>query len=583
MATGLRGATRRASINDKRSERNAQLVKARKRSDQLSKFAVEAMSSVDPVGSALAASDKARSIASTEVDAGVAKPLELKHSFSEDDANQFDAARQVRVYVELYDIESRNSIQTFDYFDYLEPDFENERMVFPSEMPMRRDKIPNFKGYELADESEFEKKGPVTEAGGDEDHEFEANFVISVCKAKPVKRDNVSETKKPTVSSSGHESKTVRRQIKFIDDSGRTVKQLHEEFTFNGIRKGDSVKWSDESHEFGAVTVLDDNGYVIDEPGEKRIVTPESPSEILTEVKVLPKRALDTVSGKVDVSASINVDGAIFKQEPMSVNVEFQKFRSDEHDSFDVYDPEGTIERSIRNVYRNSTFAVEDVQVDVEDMSAIVKLGMPIVSSADVDPKPNSNKPKETSAVDDAPRPAAMSKLASRYGVSFESAHVADDFVDPSESELDALYEAHIAVTKSLADVLNDTREASGLRRVEPRIVDRDDALSIYEWASDACLKRRPSKSRVLNNVIHELGSEYDSELLMNTRAVRAACDENDIANQLMGSVRQAARAGTESALMSENAKYVTAAVLVSSVSQAGDAMSLSASVVMTR
>ena len=583
MATGLRGATRRASINDKRNERNAQLVKARRRSDQLSKFAVEAMSSVDPVGSALAASDKARSIASTEVDAGVAKPLGLKHAFSEGDVNQFDAARQVRVYVELYDTEARTTIQTFDYFDYLEPEFKDERMVFPSEMPMRRDKIPNFKGYELTDESEFEKKEPVTEAGGDEDHEFEANFVVSVHKAKTIKRDSVSETKSPTVSSSGHEAKTVRRRVKFIDDAGRTVKQMSEEFTFNGIRKGDSVTWSDESHEFGAVTVIDDNDYVVDKPGEKRVVKPDSPSEILTEVKVLPKRALDTVSGKVDVSASINVDGAIFKQEPMSVNVEFQKFRSDEHDSFDVYDPEGTIERAIRNVYRNSTFAVEDVQVDVEDMSAVVKLGMPIMSSVGADSKLNSDKAKETSSVDETPRPAAMSKLASRYGASFESSHVADDFIDPTKSELDALYEAHVSVTKSLADVLNDTREKSGLRRVEPRIVERDDALRIYEWASDACLKRRPSKSRVLNNVIHELGSEYDSELLMNTRAVRAACDENDIANQLMGSVRQAARAGTESALMSENAKYVTVAVLVSSVSQAGDAMSLSASVVMTR
>ena len=69
----------------------------------------------------------------------------------------------------------------------------------------------------------------------------------------------------------------------------------------------------------------------------------------------------------------------------------------------------------------------------------------------------------------------------------------------------------------------------------------------------------------------------------MNTRAVRTTCDEKDISNQLMGSVRQAARAGTESALMSENAKYVTVAVLVSSVSQEGDVMSLSASVVMTR
>ena len=44
MATGLKGATRRASINDGRSERNAQLVKSRRRSDQLSKFAVEALS-----------------------------------------------------------------------------------------------------------------------------------------------------------------------------------------------------------------------------------------------------------------------------------------------------------------------------------------------------------------------------------------------------------------------------------------------------------------------------------------------------------------------------------------------------------
>ena len=69
----------------------------------------------------------------------------------------------------------------------------------------------------------------------------------------------------------------------------------------------------------------------------------------------------------------------------------------------------------------------------------------------------------------------------------------------------------------------------------------------------------------------------------MNTRAIRATCDENDIANHLMGSVRQAERSGTSSALMSESAKYVTVAVLVSSVSPKGDSMSLSASVVMTR
>lgn len=583
MATGLKGATRRASINDGRSERNAQLVKSRRRSDQLSKFAVEAMSQADPVGSAFAASDKARDIASTEVDAGVAKPLQLKHALSEGDANQFDASRQVRVYIELCDIESRNVIQTLDYFDYLEPDFENERMVFPSEISVRRDKIPSFKDYDLADESEFETKMPVNEVGGDEDHEFEANFVISVRKAKSAVRDSVSETKNMTASSSGHETKTVRRRVKFIDDTGRTVKQLREEFTFNGIRKGDSVSWSDESHEFGLVSIIDDDDYIVDEPGEKRTVTPDSPSDILTEVKVLPKRALDTVSGDVDVSAFINVDGAIFKQEPLSVSVEFQKFRSDEHDGFDVYDPKGTIERSVRNLYRASTFAVEDVQVDVDKMSATVKLGMPIVSGTGSDSKPSSGKTKESSTVDEAPRPSDMSKLASYFGASFESAHTADDFIDPSESELDALYEAHVTVTQSLSGVLNDAREKAGLSRVEPRFVKRDDALSIYEWASDACLKRRPSKSRVLNNVIHKLGSEYDSELLMNTRAVRTTCDEKDISNQLMGSVRQAARAGTESALMSENAKYVTVAVLVSSVSQEGDVMSLSASVVMTR
>ena len=474
-------------------------------------------------------------------------------------------------------------IQTLDYFDYLEPDFENERMVFPSEISVRRDKIPSFKDYDLADESEFETKMPVNEVGGDEDHEFEANFVISVRKDKPAKRDRASETKSATVSSSGHETKTVRRQIKFIDDTGRTVKQLREEFTFNGIRKGDSVSWSDESHEFGLVSVIDDDDYIVDEPGEKRTVTPDSPSDILTEVKVLPKRALDTVSGDVDVSAFISVDGAIFKQEPLSVSVEFQKFRSDEHDGFDVYDPKGTIERSIRNSYRASTFAVEDVQVDVDKMSATVKLSMPIVSGTGSDSKPSSGKTKESSTVDEAPRPSDMSKLASYFGASFESAHITDDFTGPSKSELDALYEAHVAATQSLSDVLNDAREKAGLSRVEPRFVKRDDALSVYEWASDACLKRRPSKSRVLNNVIHKLGSEYDSELLMNTRAVRTTCDEKDISNQLMGSVRQAARAGTESALMSENAKYVTVAVLVSSVSQEGDVMSLSASVVMTR
>ena len=69
----------------------------------------------------------------------------------------------------------------------------------------------------------------------------------------------------------------------------------------------------------------------------------------------------------------------------------------------------------------------------------------------------------------------------------------------------------------------------------------------------------------------------------MNTRAIRSTCDEDAIANHLMGSVRQAERSGASSALMAVDAKYVTAVALVSNVSSEGDSMHLSASVVMTR
>ena len=584
MATGLKGATRRASINDRRSERNAQLVKARRRSDQLSKFAAEAMSQVDPAGSAFAASDKARDIAKTEVDAGVAKPLQTRGSFAEDNSQQLDVTRQVRVYIELCDTDTRRVIHALDYLDYLEPDFSGDTVTFPSEVSVRRDKLPTFNDFVLADESELDNKERITEAGGEEDHEFEANFIISMRRVKTDERANFDEAQDKTVSSSGRETKKVTRTVKFVDDAGRTVKTSREAFTFNGIRKGDSVTWSDESHEFGPVSVINDDDYVIEEAGEKRVVTPESPSEILTEVKVLPKRVLDTVTGKVNVSAFINVNGAIFKQEPSTVNIDFQKFRSDEHDGFDVFDPEGTIERFIRNSYRDSTFVVSDVDVNVKNMSAVVKLDMPNAQNArNTDVASDTQPRSDSAAFDETPSVARMSDFASQFGASFESAHVADDFSDPSNAEIDALYEAHASVTEALSRILNVAREKAGLSQIKPLFIEQRDTLSLYEWASDASLKKRTSKSRVLHNVIQKLGSEYDSELLMNTRAIRATCDENDIANHLMGSVRQAERSGTSSALMSESAKYVTVAVLVSSVSPKGDSMSLSASVVMTR
>ena len=583
MATGLRGATRRASINDGRSERNAQLVKSRKRSSQLSKIAVDAMSQVDPIGSAFNASDKARDIANTEVDAGVARPLPLKNSFADGASDDLDVTRQVRVYVELYDTDAHHVIHTVDYLDYLEPVFEGDKMSFPDEVSVRQDKIPNFNGFVLADKSELDKTERISEAGGTEDHEFEANFMISVTRSKTEQASAADEAETKTVSSSGRETKTVTRTIKFIDDNGRTVEQSRETFTFNGIRKGDSVTWSDESHEFALVSMIDNDDYVVEEPGEKRVVTPDAPSEVLTEVKVLPKRVLDTMSSSVTVSAFINANGAVFKQEPVDVTVAFQKFRSDEHDEFDILDPEGTIERAIRSSYRGSDFSVKDISVDVQNMSALVELGMPdAVPAIKADKQEDHVPAKSDSSVKTSPV-AQMSEIASRFGVGFKSAHVADDFVEPSDSELDALYETHVGVTKSLSRELNIARENAGLNKVETRILDRNDALSLYEWASDASLKKRTSKSRVLNNVIQKLGSEYESELLMNTRAIRSTCDEDAIANHLMGSVRQAERSGASSALMAVDAKYVTAVALVSNVSSEGDSMHLSASVVMTR
>ena len=117
MATGLRGVTRLPSINDKRNERNARLVKARKRSSQLSKMAADAMSHADPISSAFSVSDRARDVAHTEIDAGVAKELPLRHSLSSDGSARTDMSRQVRVDVEIYDVESQRVIHTFDYLD----------------------------------------------------------------------------------------------------------------------------------------------------------------------------------------------------------------------------------------------------------------------------------------------------------------------------------------------------------------------------------------------------------------------------------------------------------------------------------
>lgn len=586
MATGLRGATRRPSINDKRNERNARLVKARKRSSQLSKMATDAMSHVDPIGSAFSVSDRARDVAHTEIDAGVAKELPLRNSALLGGSARTDASRQVRVDVELYDIESHHVIRTFDYLDYIDPTFDSGRMEFPDEISIRESELSKLKGVELVNESEFSAKSRVKEAGGSEDNEFEANFVISVRK-KPRVDDSDERVTNATLSSSGAETKTVTRVIKFIDDSGRTVAQSREPFTFKGIRKGNAVTWSNESYEFGAVSVFDNDDFIIETPGEKLVVTPDSPDEVLTEVKVLPKRTLDTVSREVVVSAFINAHGVTFKQEPVRAPVAFQTFRSEEHGELDALDPVGTIERAIKHLYRGSDFGVKHVDVNIQNMTADVELSVRKSESASGIGAARDTKENDTRATqfadDSLTSGAQMSELASRYGAPFASAYTSNDFSEPNEHELNALHETHLEVTDALVRVLNESRAQAGLSEVSARVLNRDDALSLYEWASDATLKQRTSKSRVLNNVIQKIGSAYESELLMNTRTVRATCDENDIADQLMGSVRQAERSGTRGALMSENAAYATVVLLVSSVSETGDSMRLSASVVMTR
>lgn len=586
MATGLRGATRRPSINDKRNERNARLVKARKRSSQLSKMASDAMSHVDPIGSAFSASDRARDAAHTEIDAGVAKELPMRSSALPNGSARLDASRPVCVDVEIYDVDSRRVIHTFGYLDYVDPTFDSGHTEFPDEISIRESELSKLKGVEFVNESELSATARIKEAGGSEDNEFEANFVISV-RSKPRQdetRDGVTDA---TLSSSGAETKTVTRVVKFIDDSGRTVAQSRESFTFKGVRKGDTVSWSNESHEFGAVSVFDNDEFIIETPGEKRVVTPDSPDEVLTEVRVLPKRTLDTVSRDVVVNAFINAHGVVFKQEPRHVPVAFQTFRSDEHDELDALDPVGTIERAITYSYRGSDFGVKHIEVDIQNMTADVELS--VRKNEDEGPADSAhtvsvNGARATRAADNSvTRYAQMSELASRFGTSFASAHVSNDFSEPDDHELDALYETHLKVTDALERALNASRSQAGLSEIRARVLNRDDALLLFEWASDASLKQRTSKSRVLNNVIQKLGSAYDSELLMNARTVRSTCNESDVANQLMGSVRQAERAGSHSALMSESAEYVTVAVLVSNVSETGDSMRLSASVVMTR
>lgn len=586
MATGLRGATRRPSINDKRNERNARLVKARKRSSQLSKMATEAMSQADPIGSAFSVSDRARDVAHTEIDAGVAKELPLRNSALMNGFARTDASRQVRVDVEIYDVESQRVIHTFDYFDYIDPIFDSEHVEFPDEISIRESELAKLKGIDLVNESELSEKARVKEVGGSEDNEFEASFVISVRKKTRVVGSD-EHAANTTLASSSAETKTVTRVVKFIDESGRTVSQSRESFTFKGIRKGDSVTWSNESHEFGVVSVFDNDDFIIETPGEKCVVTPDSPDEVLTEVRVLPKRTLDTVSREVVVSAFINAHGVVFKQEPVRVPVAFQTFRSDEHDELDALDPVGTIERAIKYSYRGSDFGVKHVEVDIQNMTANVELSVREGDRENTTDETRVTKENDSRTNRDADdsfvRGTQMSELASRFGASFVSAHESNDFSEPSVRELDALHETHLAVTDALVRVLNKSRARAGLNDVSARVLNRDDALSLYEWASDAALKQRTSKSRVLNGVIKKLGSAYDSELLMNARTVSSTCEENDIADQLMGSVRQAEQLGSHSALMSENAVYATVVVLVSSVSETGDAMRLSASVVMTR
>ena len=581
MATGLRGVTRLPSINDKRNERNARLVKARKRSSQLSKMAADAMSHADPISSAFSVSDRARDVAHTEIDAGVAKELPLRHSLSSDGSARTDMSRQVRVDVEIYDVESQRVIHTFDYLDYIDPTFDSGHMEFPDEISIRESELAKLNGVEFVNEPELGAKSRVREAGGSEDNEFEANFVISVRKKSRLGAPDESPIS-TTMSSSGAETKTVTRVVKFIDDSGRTVSQSRESFTFKGIRKGGAVTWSNESYEFGAVSVFDNDDFIIESPGEKLVVTPDSPNEVLTEVRVLPKRTLDTASREVVVNAFINAHGVVFKQEPVRVSVAFQTFRSDEHDELDVLDPVGTIERAVKQSYRGSDFGVKSVDVDIQSMVANVELSMREGESAAKTDRATAAT-GDRSAVDSRAADGQMSEFAARFGPSFVSSHVSNDFSEPSDHELDALYEAHLEVTDALVRTLNESRAQAGLNEVSARVLNRDDVLALYEWAADASLKQRTSKSRVLNDVIQKLGSTYDSELLMNTRTVRATCSENDIADQLMGSVRQAEQAGSRGALMSDTAAYATVAVLVSNVSETGDSMRLSASVVMTR
>ncbi|WP_206759369.1 hypothetical protein, partial [Acinetobacter baumannii] len=61
-----------------------------------------------------------------------------------------------------------------------------------------------------------------------------------------------------------------------------------------------------------------------------------------------------------------------------------------------------------------------------------------------------------------------------------------------SNTELDALYEAHASVTEALSRILNTAREKAGLSQIKPLFIEQRDTLSLYEWASDASLKKRP-------------------------------------------------------------------------------------------